>query len=237
MIEVPIAEFRGHCRFAAPCRICSLLHRYESAFRSLEFPDGREQLVPVSRELPRETVFQALWASGFTLPTHVGAPVAAGNLSAPQVVEPGRRERAAAISVPFKGCDCCYSLHRNGRAVAISIDWGEGTSPPDFTSVLYVLSSLHKYIKCFWVRLKDSRNLIIELIILAFYEGERWVQLGASCPDCCRCCLISVTARGAELFAGLGRRTLRDRKLEGAERKTTIKCHRSVFFFETVNYI
>lgn len=88
-----------------------------------------------------------------------------------------------------------------------------------------------------WGRLKGSRNLIIELIILAFYEGERWVQLGASCPDCCRCCLISVTARGAALFAGLGRRTFQDRKLEGAERKTTIKCHRSVFFFETVDYI
>lgn len=80
-------------------------------------------------------LFQALGASGFTLPTHVSAPVAASGSSALRAVEPGRRERAAAFSVAFKGCDCCCYLHRNGLSVAVSTDEGageRGTNPPDF---------------------------------------------------------------------------------------------------------
>lgn len=101
--------------------------------------------------------------------------MAAGNLSASQAVEPGRRERAAAISVPFKGCDCCYSLHRNGLAVAVSIDRGGGgvQAHPILRLFSMCFQAYTTILSALWVRLKGSRNLIIELIILAFYEGER----------------------------------------------------------------
>lgn len=139
----------------------------------------------------------------------------------------------------------CHLMAATAVTLSTEMDWlwpfrltGGGYKPTRFLRLFYMCFQAYTTIlSALWVRLKGSRNLIIELIILAFYDGERWVQLGASCPDSCRCCLISVTARGAAHFAGLGRCTLRDRKLEGAERKTIIKCHLSVFFFETVNYI
>lgn len=63
--------------------------------------------MPENRELPWETVLQALWASCFILPTHVRAPVAARELSALQAVEPGRQAHATAISGPLNSCNCC----------------------------------------------------------------------------------------------------------------------------------
>lgn len=51
--------------------------------------------------------------------------------------------------------------------------------------------------------------------------------------------VTSVTALLPDVrFVGLDRHTLQDRILEGAERKTAVKCHPSVcgFFFEIVNH-
>lgn len=75
--------------------------------------------MPENRELPWETVVQALWASCFILPMHVRAPVAASGLSALQALEPGKGVSAAAIPGPFNGCNCCCCPHRNGLAIAV----------------------------------------------------------------------------------------------------------------------